>query len=335
LTSDTSTTIESGVVRFGVIGAADIGRKTLPGIQASPHCRVDAVGSRNLAKAQAYADELSIPRAYGSYEEVIADPDVDAVYIPLPNHLHAEWSIAAVRAGKHVLCEKPLTMNAPEAESVMAAAAEADRHVVEAFMYRHHPTWVRAKELVDSGQIGKLRAVQSFFSYFNDDRGNIRNQVEAGGGALYDVGCYCINLSRFLFGSEPVVESALIERDETGTDVVTSAILRFDTGSATFTCSTRLEDDQRVHIYGSRGRIALEVPFNIPPTQPTRIWISQGGNLPNDPSIETEVFEPMDPYQSQADAFAQLVLGTGERAVPLGDAVLNMAVLDAVFAKSS
>jgi predicted dehydrogenase len=325
---------ENGLVRFGVLGAANIGRKVIPGINASAMCRVNAVASRDLSKAEAYAKELSIPRAYGSYEELLGDPDIDAVYIPLPNHMHAEWSIAAVRAGKHVLCEKPLAMNALEAESIMRAAAEADRYVVEAFMYRLHPSWVRVKELVDSGRIGELLNVQSFFSYFNDDPDNIRNQVEVGGGALYDIGCYCINLSRFLYGSEPVVESATIQSDETGTDVVTSAIMSFDPGTATFTCSTRLEDDQRVHIYGSKGRISIEIPFNIPPDQPARISISQGGNLPNDPSIETEVFEPTDPYTSQADAFANLVLGRSEPAIPLGDGVRNMTVIDSVFAKA-
>ena len=203
-------TTEDRIVRFGVLGAANIGRKVIPGIGASATCNVDAVASRDLAKAEAYAAELSIPRAYGTYEGLLADPEIDAVYIPLPNHMHAEWSIAAVRAGKHVLCEKPLAMNAVEAESIMRAASEADRYVVEAFMYRLHPSWVRVKELVDSGRIGELSNVQSFFSYFNDDPDNIRNQVEAGGGALYDIGCYCINLSRFLFGSEPVVESAMI-----------------------------------------------------------------------------------------------------------------------------
>jgi predicted dehydrogenase len=325
-------TTEDGIVRFGVLGAANIGRKVIPGIDASAICSVDAVASRDHAKAEAYARELSIPRAYGTYEELLMDPEIDAVYIPLPNHMHAEWSIAAVRAGKHVLCEKPLAMNAVEAESIMQAASEADRYVVEAFMYRLHPSWVRVKELVDSGRIGELSNVQSFFSYFNDDPGNIRNQVEAGGGALYDIGCYCINLSRFLFGSEPVVESATIQRDESGTDVVTSAILSFGAGTATFTCSTRLEDDQRVHIYGSRGRISIEIPFNIPADQPSRISISEGGNLPNDPSIETEVFEPMDPYTSQADAFADLVLGRAAPAIPLGDGVRNMTVIDSVFA---
>jgi predicted dehydrogenase len=324
-------TAKDGIVRFGVLGAADIGRKVVPGLAGSALCRVDAVASRDITKAGAYAEELSIPRAYGTYEELLGDPDIDAVYIPLPNHLHAEWSIAAVRAGKHVLCEKPLAMNAIEADSIMKAASEADRYVVEAFMYRLHPSWVRVKELVDSGRIGELSHVQSFFSYFNDDPGNIRNQVEVGGGALYDIGCYCINLSRFLYGSEPVVESATIQRDETGTDVITSAILSFGSGTATFTCSTRLESDQRVHIYGSKGRISIEIPFNIPNDQPTRIFISEGGNLPNDPSIETEIFERMDPYTSQADAFANLVLGRTAPAIPLGDGVHNMSVMDAVF----
>jgi predicted dehydrogenase len=325
-------TVEDGTVRFGVLGAANIGRNVIPGIEASDLCSVDAVASRDLAKAEAYARELSIPRAYGAYEELLADPEIDAVYIPLPNHLHAEWSIAAVRAGKHVLCEKPLAMNASEAESIMRVASDANRYVVEAFMYRLHPSWVRVKEIVDAGRIGELSNVQSFFSYYNDDPENIRNQVEAGGGALYDVGCYCINLSRFLYGSEPVVEGATIQRDETGTDVVTSAILSFGSATATFTCSTRLEDDQRVHIYGSKGRISIEIPFNIPADQPSRISISEGGNLPNDPSIETEIFEPMDPYTSQADAFANLVLGRAEPAIPLGDGVRNMTVIDSVFA---
>jgi predicted dehydrogenase len=214
-------------LRWGILSTADIGRrKVIPGIRKAARCEIVAIASRDAAQARRVADELGIPTAHGSYEALLADPDVDAVYIPLPNHLHAEWTIAAARAAKHVLCEKPLAMTAADAERMAEVCAAEGVRLMEAFMYRHHPAWVAAMEVVASGRIGRLRAVQSWFSYYNDDPANIRNQLEAGGGALFDIGCYSVNLSRMLFGAEPIRVSAGIVRDPAlGVDTLTSAIL--------------------------------------------------------------------------------------------------------------
>jgi predicted dehydrogenase len=321
-------------LRWGVLSTASIGRvKVIPAIQSAPHCEVVAIASRDAALARSVAGELGIAKAHGSYEALLADPDVDAVYIPLPNHLHATWAIAAADAGKHVLCEKPLALSAADAEGMIEVADRAGVLLMEAFMYRLHPSWVAVRELIASGRIGSLVAVQSWFSYFNDDPVNIRNIVEVGGGALYDIGCYSINLSRMLFGAEPQRVDGVIVRDPaTGTDVVTSGILGFGTGLASFTCSTRAEDDQRVHVYGTSGRISVEIPFNIPPDRPTRIFVSAGGDPPVAPLTETITFDVADPYTVEADAFAIAVLEGRPAPVPPADAVANLRVIEALVA---
>ncbi|HSI99733.1 MAG TPA: Gfo/Idh/MocA family oxidoreductase [Patescibacteria group bacterium] len=321
-------------LRFGVLSTASIGlTKVIPGIAAAPNCEVVAIASRDAGAARAAAERLGIGTAHGSYEALLADPEVEAVYIPLPNHLHAEWTIAAARAGKHVLCEKPLALRAADAERMVDACEREGVRLMEAFMYRQHPSWVAARDLVAEGRIGRLVAVQSWFSYYNDDPTNIRNLLEAGGGALYDIGCYCVNLSRMLFGAEPSRVVGSIVRDPVGgTDVVASGLLEFGDGVATFTASTRAEDDQRVHIYGSEGRISIEIPFNIPPHLPTRIHVAAGGDPPVAPSIETMTFEATDPYTAEAERFADAVLGGREVPVPPSDAVANLRVIEQLFA---
>jgi predicted dehydrogenase len=321
-------------LRWGVMSTADIAlKKVIPGMRRAGRTELVAIASRDEPRAQAAAAELGIPRAHGSYEALLADPDVDAVYIPLPNHLHADWAIAAARAGKHVLCEKPLAMTAADAERMVRAAEDAGVHLMEAFMYRHHPSWVAVVELVRAGRIGRLQSVQSWFSYYNDDPTNIRNIVAAGGGALYDIGCYNVSLSRLLFGSEPTDVQASVTRDPaSGTDVLTSAILRFETGVATFTCSTRLETDQRVHIYGDDGRISIDIPFNTPPLLPTRIHVTHGGDAPVSPDTETFTFEPADPYGVEVEAFSAAVLDGRPTPVPASDAVANLRVIERIFA---
>jgi predicted dehydrogenase len=321
------------VLRWGVLSTAKIGRtKVIPGIAGAPNCEVTAIASRDPAVARATADALGIPRAHGSYEALLADPEVDAVYIPLPNHLHADWTIAAARAGKHVLCEKPLATTVGDAERMIAASEEAGVVLMEAFMYRHHPSWVAVRELVAAGRIGRLVSVQSWFSYFNDDPANIRNILAAGGGALYDIGCYCINLSRMLFEGEPTRVLGSVTRDRVGgTDTVVSAILEFGEGVATFTASTRAEDDQRVHVHGSEGRISFGIPFNIPPHLPTHVHVASGGDPPVNPEIETLTFEPADPYTVEAEAFADAVLAGRPAPVPPSDAVANLRVIEAIF----
>ena len=320
------------VVRWGVLSTANINRKVVPATQTADRCEVAAIGSRDLPRAEAAASEFRIARAYSSYEEVLADPEVDAVYIPLPNDLHERWTIAAAEAGKHVLCEKPLAMNAAEAERMIAACDTAGVLLMEAFMYRLHPSWEAVREIVASGRIGDLRAVQSWFSYFNDDPTNIRNIAASGGGALYDVGCYTVNLSRMLFGAEPVRVQGSVHRDpELGVDVLTSGILDFPNGVATFTCSTRAEPDQRVHVYGTKGRISIEIAFNIPLDLPTRVFVTAGGDPPVAPDTEVLTFEPANQYTIQAERFAAAVLGGTPAPIPPSDAVANLRVIQELF----
>jgi len=323
-------------LRWGILSAADIARtKVIPGMRRSTRTEVVAIASRDATRARAVADELEIPVAHASYEALLADSSVDAVYIPLPNHLHAEWTIRAVRAGKHVMCEKPLAMTSADARRMVDAAQDAGVLLMEAFMYRLHPSWVAVRELVASGRIGRLTAVQSWFSYYNDDPTNIRNIREVGGGALYDIGCYCVNLSRTLFGSEPTRVVGSVRRDPSGgTDVLSSGLLEFEDGVATFGCSTRAEDDQRVHIYGTRGRISIGIPFNIPPDLPTRVFVSAGGDPPVAPDTEVLTFEPADPYAVEADRFADAVLDGAPPPFPPDDAVANLRVMERVFASA-
>ena len=324
-------------LRIGVMSTADIGvKKVIPGMLRAARCEVVAIASRDGARARATAEALGIGRAHDSYEALLADPEVDAVYIPLPNHLHRDWAIAAARAGKHVLCEKPLATSAADAESIVAAAREAGVVLMEAFMYRLHPSWLAVRDLVTSGRIGQLVAIQSWFSYFNDDPTNIRNVAAFGGGALFDIGCYNVNLSRLLFGTEPTRVAASVVRDpSTGVDVLTSAMLDFPTGVATFTCSTRAEDDQRVHIYGTTGRISLDIPFNIPPDRPTHVRVTSGGNPPTEPATEVLTFATADPYTVETERFAAAILDGTPVPIPPEDAIANLRVLEQIFAAAS
>jgi len=320
-------------LRWGILSTAHIAReKVIPGIQKADRCDVVAIASRDTDQARRVADQLGIPKAHGSYEALLADPEIDAVYIPLPNHLHAEWTIAAARAGKHVLCEKPLAMSAAEAEGMVDVCRAEGIRLMEAFMYRLHPSWIAVRELVASGRIGRLLAVQSWFSYFNDDAANIRNIRAYGGGALMDIGCYSVNLSRMLFGGEPVRVEASVTRDPTsGVDVLTSGLLEFDDGVATFACSTRAEPDQRVHVYGTEGRISVGIPFNIPPDRPTQVFVTAGGDPPVAPDTEVLTFETADPYAVEAQRFAEAVLDGGPTPIPPEDAVANMRVIERIF----
>jgi predicted dehydrogenase len=321
-------------LRWGVLSTADIARsKVIPGMRRAARTDVVAIASRDETRARDVAAELGIPAAHGSYGALLADPGVDAVYIPLPNHLHAEWTLRAAGAGKHVLCEKPLAMTSADARRMVEGCRAAGVHMAEAFMYRLHPSWEAVRELVASGRVGRLTAVQSWFSYFNDDQGNIRNIRAAGGGALYDIGCYCVNLSRMLFASEPMrVQAAMVRDPQGGTDIVTSALLEFDTGMATFTCSTRAEDDQRVHIYGTQGRISIGIPFNIPPDRPTEVFVTAGGDPPVAPDTETLTFPAADPYAVEFERFADVVLDGAPPPVDPDDPVANLEVMERILA---
>jgi predicted dehydrogenase len=324
-------------LRWGVLSTADIARKkVIPGLLKADRCEVVAIASRDAAQARIVADELGIPTAHGSYEALLADPNVDVIYIPLPNHLHAEWTIAAAGAGKHVLCEKPLALTVGDAQRMVDACADAGVRLMEAFMYRHHPSWVAAMEVVVGGRLGSLRAIQSWFSYYNDDPTNIRNQLDAGGGALFDIGCYAVNLSRMLFDGEPNNVRASVVRDPaTNVDTLTSAILEFADGVATFTCSTRVETDQRVHVYGTDGRLSIEIPFNIPPDRPTHVFVTAGGDPPVAPATETLTFPTADPYTVETERFAAAILDGTPTPTPPEDAIANLRVIERIFAAAT
>ena len=322
-------------VRFGILSTANIGvHKVIPAIQRAEGCEVVAIASRELSRAQAAAAQLGIPTAYGSYEHLLADADIDAVYNPLPNDLHLPWTLRAAEAGKHVLCEKPLGLNAHEAEQMAQGCAAAGVKLAEAFMYRHHVSWQDAVRRVRAGEIGELLAVQSFFSYFNDDPSDIRNQLAHGGGGLLDIGCYSIHLSRLLFDAEPEHVLGAVRRDPaSGVDVVSSGLLVFPGGGqATFTCSTRAEPDQRVHLIGATGRIEIEIPFNIPPDRPTRIRVTSGGEPPIAPATSVVEFPTQDAYTAQAEVFARWVRDLGPAPAPIEDAIANLRVIDTIMA---
>lgn len=323
-------------LRIGVLGASKFAlNKSVPAMQRSHLTEVTAVASRDLPKAKEFAAKLGIPTAYGSYEELLADPNIDAIYNPLPNHMHVEWSIKSADAGKHVLCEKPISLKASEVRELIAARDRNHVQIAEAFMVRVHPQWIRAKEIVTSGEIGDLRSVQVAFSYFNADPANIRNKADIGGGAIYDIGCYAVFVSRFLFGDEPRRVIGLIERDpELHTDRLSSAILNFHAGQAIFTCSTQIVPYQRVQILGTKGRIEVEIPFNAWPDKPSRIFVDIGGALDRS-GIRTEEFPIVDQYTLQGDAFARAVKGEGTVPVSLEESIKNMHVLDAIFRSMS
>ncbi|MDQ2946253.1 MAG: Gfo/Idh/MocA family oxidoreductase, partial [Acidobacteriota bacterium] len=269
--------------------------------------------------------------AYGAYEDLLAAPDIDAIYNPLPNHLHVPWTIRAAEAGKHVLCEKPISLTMAEAVTLLDVRQRTGVKIGEAFMVRTHPQWLRTRELVQSGAIGELRDITAFFSYSNRNPDNIRNILEFGGGGLMDIGCYPINISRFLYGAEPARVSGLITRDPTmRTDTLTSAVMDFDGRHATFTCSTQLVPYQRVNVFGTTGRIEVEIPFNAPIDRPTRIVIDNGADLFGG-GARAEEIAICDQYTIQGDAFSRAIQENTEVPVPLEDAIANMAVIDAIF----
>jgi predicted dehydrogenase len=314
------------------LGTAKIATtKVIPAMQRGQLCEIAAIASRDSAKAEEAAARLGIPKAYGSYEEMLDDPGIDAVYNPLPNHMHVPWSIRAAEAGKHVLCEKPIGMNVAETLELMAARDRTGVTVGEAFMIQSHPQWVRTMELVRAGRIGQLRSAIGSFSYFKLDAGNIRNIREYGGGGLMDIGCYAIKTSRMVFGEEPVRVSAAMVRDPRfgNVDILTSAILDFPSGHCVFTCSTQVALQQSMRFYGATGRIELEIPFNPPESQPSRIRIDDGRDLTGS-GVMVEEFAPCDQYTIQGDLFSRAIREGGPPPVPLEDALKNMAVIDAV-----
>ncbi|OCX53086.1 NAD-binding protein [Mucilaginibacter sp. PPCGB 2223] len=316
-------------VRWGILSTAKIGLKqVIPAMQKSRLIEVAAIASRDASKAKQAADGLKIAKAYDSYEALLADPDIDAVYNPLPNQLHVPYAIKALQSGKHVLCEKPIGMDASDAQKLIEAAQQYPKlKVMEAFMYRFHPQWQKAKAIVEQGLLGEVKTIHAFFSYFNADANNIRNKPETGGGALMDIGCYCISFPRFIYGSEPekVVATAYFDA-VLKTDTLTSGILDFGGGkSATFTCSTQLEPYQRVHIFGTKGKLEIEIPVNAIPGKKARLW------LQTNREIKEIKIEKVNQYTLQGEAFSKAILHDTPVPAPLTDALDNMRVIDAIF----
>jgi predicted dehydrogenase len=318
-------------IKWGVLSTASIGTgKVLPAMQRGEVSTVAAIASRDLSRAQAAAKDLGIPRAYGSYEELLEDAEIQAIYNPLPNHLHVPWTIKCMEAGKHVLCEKPIALTVQDARELMAARDRTGVKVGEAFMVKTHPQWLRAIELVRSGEIGELRAVHGFFSYFNTDPSNIRNILEIGGGGIWDIGCYPVTTSRMVFGEEPRRVVSLVDRDpKLKTDRLASVIMDFPSGQATFTSSTQLVGYQRMIFFGTKKRAEVEIPFNAPSDRPCRVIVDDDMLSPAEPRIEE--MPVCDQYTVQGDEFSRAILGDRDVLVPLEDALRNTAVLEAIF----
>lgn len=315
-------------VKWGIISTADIGvAKVIPGMLKSKDIEIVAISSRKLRTAQACAAKLGIPKAYGSYEEMLADPEIEAVYNPLPNHLHVPLTLAAARAGKHVLCEKPIAITAKEAMQLKKAAKSV--FIAEAFMVRHAAQWIAVRELVKKKKIGDVRAIQVMFSYFNRDPKNVRNMADIGGGGLLDIGCYPITVSRFIFDGEPARVTATIDRDPTfKTDRLAGGLAEFSEGRhLSFTVSTQLAPYQRVNIMGTKGRIEIEIPFNAPPDKPNRYFV-QGMDMNVGQWTELPV---SDQYQLQAEAFGRVLRKKQKPFWGVEDAIQNMKILDALF----
>jgi predicted dehydrogenase len=312
-------------VKWGILSTASIGTEhVIPAMINGEYCNVQAIASRTIDAAVKVAERFRIPRAYGSYEELLGDREIDAVYIPLPNHLHVPWTILALEAGKHVLVEKPIALSSKEARKLVDEALKyPELKVMEAFMYRHHPQWLKAKELLDGGSIGTLKTIQSSFSFFEDDPDSIVNKKEYGGGSLMDIGCYSISLSRFLFNAEPKDVYAKIEvHPEFKTDTMATAILEFEQGTSAFFSSTLMPDMQQVEVFGSRGRIEFELPFNPIAGEAARIWLHR-----NDQKEEIK-FDPCDQYTIQGDLFSLAILNDTPVPTPLQDAIDNMIVIE-------
>ncbi|GGE23302.1 deoxyfructose oxidoreductase [Aureimonas endophytica] len=320
-------------VQWGVLSTAKIGLKAvIPAMQKGERATIAAIASRDGDKARAVAAEYGIPRAYGSYEELLADPAIEAIYNPLPNHLHVPLTIQALEAGKHVLCEKPIALTAAEAETLVEVSKRTGRRVAEAFMVRHHPQWLKARDLVAEGRIGEVRTIHTLFSYYLTDPTNVRNQAEIGGGGLYDIGCYAINTARFLFGAEPERVVGTFDNDpEMRIDRMVSGLAEFPgRRHLAFTCATQLSPSQRVVVLGTKGRIEIEIPFNAPNDRPTRIIVDDGRDLfgSGREAIEIPV---TDQYRLQGDAFSAAIRGEGPAPAGLDDAIANMRVIDAFF----
>lgn len=319
-------------IKWGVLSTAKIAtNNVIPSMQKSEFCKIHAISSRTLESAKHAANNLNIPVYYGSYEELLADSEIEAIYNPLPNHLHVPWTIKALEAGKHVLCEKPISITAKEAEQLLVTQQKYPHlKVMEAFMYRFHPQWKKVKEVIKKGDIGEIRCIDSVFTYHNIDPKNVRNKYEIGGGGVLDIGCYCINLSRFLYENEPTNIQSFVDYDpEFNVDRLASSILEFENGIATFLCSTQLDHRQRAIIYGAKGYIELNIPFNAANEALRKMWIHRGSD------VETIIFDSCDQYTLQGDAFSKAILENTPVPIPIEDSIANMKVIDQILKPSN
>jgi len=314
-------------IRWGILSTANIAiESVIPAMLDSEYSSVTSIASRNINKAKIVAKQFQIPKYYGSYQELLDDVEIEAVYIPLPNHLHVKWAIKALKAGKHVLVEKPIAISSLEAKELFE---EAEKHprlkIMEAFMYKFHPQWIRVKEMINNGEIGKLKTIQSSFSFFDDDPESIVNHEEFGGGSLMDIGCYPISISRFLFDAEPESVSANIEyHPDFKVDILASVILDFREGSSSFFSSIQMIDNQRVQIFGTEGSIKFEIPFNPPEDKPVKIWLEKE-------EMKKEIeFEKCDQYSLQVDMFSLAIMEHKKVPVSLEDAINNMIVIEKI-----
>ena len=319
-------------VRWGILSTANIGvAKVIPGMRKSHYVDVTAIASRDLAAAQRVAGSIGIDKAYGSYEDLLADPDIDAIYNPLPNHLHVPLTLQAARAGKHVLCEKPMSLNAAEIDQLKEV--EGKVHIMEAFMVRHSLQWNTARDQIRAGDLGGApQMIQSFFSYNNQDPLNIRNKVEWGGGGLMDIGCYPIVAGRFFFEAEPVRVIGLFTRHaEFGTDIISGGLLDFGNGrQLTFSVSTGLARAQQLVVWGSEARLIVPVPYNAQPDVPNVFAINDGSQLDGS-SAELFAMDVSDQYTRMSEDFSRAVLGEIPLPYGLDDARANMRIIDALF----
>ena len=318
-------------LKWGVLSTALIGmNKVIPGIQNSRGNTVYAIASRNSSTASEAAKKAGIPVSYGSYEELLSDKDIDVVYIPLPNHMHAEWSIKAMEAGKHVLCEKPIALCSDDIRRLKDVSQKTGKFISEAFMVKHHPQWQAARQVVQNGTLGELKAIQGAFSYYNRDEGNIRNIPEYGGGGILDIGCYPVVTSRYIFNEEPLRVIALLEKDpEFRIDRLGSVIMDFPSGQASFVCSTQMVPFQRMNIMGTKGRLEVEIPFNAPTDRKTHMYLSKGEFYQAENQLLD--FEICDQYGLQAESFERTVRDGDELLMTLEDSIRNMNVLEAIF----
>ncbi len=317
--------------RWGILGTGRIARKFVQALAEATDAEAYAIASRDLARATTLAQELSIPQAYGAYTDLLHDPAVDYIYNALPNTLHAEWSIKAVQAGKHVLCEKPLASSTAEAEAMFAAAQGVGIWLMEGFMYRFHPQILKVQELLAAGAIGTLRLIRSSFGFTVTDAANVRLSAELAGGALMDVGCYCVNFARMVAGSAPIRVSAVAQWSDTGVDTTLAGTLEYPGGIlAQVACSLATSRHHTAQVIGSDGIIEVAEPFTPPFDQPTVVRLYRGTNVA---AVEEISIPPANHFRLEAEGFDRLVRdGHGNwPEMPAAETLDNMATIEALL----